>query len=265
MISPLEVEAIFAQIGLLPILRARPRLGKGTLGAAADAPKATRRALLRFLASDAWEPAADLVELDYPQVLKWVSDGKLQPPQVQALFAAVPDKELAQDLAEIADRALAWANGILPREPPDPLTGLADEPAPNLLLDFRRLWGVACNPDSVLNDLADGSLFDDQVAALQQLFPATFEDTQTAVMDTVSTMVARRGKGWKPSPTKAAYIATLRQQPTIDGDLAAAVQALYAAQAAAEEQAAPPPPKRAPAGAASVGGESTPGEKAATG
>lgn len=265
MIQPLEVEAIFAQIGLLPILRGKPRMGKGTLGAAADAPKATRRALLRFLASDSWEPAADLVEVDYPEVLKWTSDGKLQPPQVQALFAAVPDPELAQDLAEIADRALAWAAGILPKEPPDPLTGVVDEPAPNLLLDFRRLWGVACNPDSILTDLADGSLFDDQVAALQALFPASFEDTQTAVMDTVSTMVARRGKGWKPGPTKAALIATLRQQPNIDTTLAAAVQALYAAQAQAEEQAAPPPPKRAARGAANLGGESTPGEKAATG
>lgn len=265
MIAALDIEAIFTQIGLLPILRARPRIGKGTLRTAADAPKATRRALLRFLASDAWEPAAELVDLDYPEVLAWVSAGKLQPPQVDALFAAVPDKELAQDLAEIADRILPWANGIIPREPPDPLTGMADEPAPNTLLDFRRLWGVACNPSSILDDLADGSLFDDQVAALAQLFPATFGDTQQAVMDTVSTMVARRGKKWKPDPTKAVLIDTLRQRQSTDPGLAAMVQGIYAAQLQAEEQAAPPPPKRATRAGGGNDSQSTPGQEAATG
>lgn len=265
MIAALDIEAIFAQVGLLPILRARPRIGKGTLRAAADATRATRRALLRFLASDKWEPAADLVALDYDEVMAWVSAGKLQPAQVNALFAAVPDKELAQDLAEIADRILPWANSILPREPPDPLTGVVDEPPPNLLYDFRRLWGVACDPSSIMADLADGSLFDDQVAALAQLFPATFGDTQAAVMDTVSTMVARRGKKWKPDPTKGALVDTLRQRQSTDPDLAGAVQGIYAAQLQAEEQAAPPPPKRAAAGGAVNDSQSTPGEKSAAG
>ena len=265
MISPLEIEAIFAEIGLVPILRARPRLGKGSLAAAADAPKARRRSLLRFLASDQWEPAADLVDVDYDTVMAWVQEGKLQPVQVNALFAAVPDKELAQDLAEIADRILPWANSIIPRDPPDPLTGVSDEPAPNLLLDFRRLWGVACAPTSILADLADGSLFDDQVVTLAGLFPATFEDTQAAIMDTVSTMVARRGKRWKPNPTKAVLIDTIRQRQSTDPDLAGMVQGIYAAQLQAEEQAAPPPPKRAAAGAAPPGDQGTPGEKAATG
>jgi hypothetical protein len=260
-LTPLEIETTFTAIGLQAILRAKPRMGRTALRKAAELPNVVRRALLRFVASDSWEPAADLLKIDYRELLPIVSAKKLNKVQVDALNAAVPDADLALDLSNKADGILAWANGIIPREPPDPVTGQpTSDPPPGALLDFRRAWQVACDPMSVLADLADGSLFDDQVAVIALHFPETYKVTLVEAEHAIATMVARRGKSWSLGPTKAAYLRTLRQQSDIDPQLTQMMQTAYAADEAQQAQA--PKPR---AGAAPKGGgqESTPGQQAA--
>lgn len=263
MITQLEVEAVFAEMGLPAILAAKPRLSRAVLGAAGGRELSIRRRLLRFLARDAWDDASELPSVEYDQLLGLLKAGKLQPNQTQAVFGVVPDAELAQDVCELADKVIGWANGAIPRGEPDPITGqVVDEPPRDALLDFRRLWGVAINPMAVLADLGDGSLTDDQMGVLAQFYPAHLDAFRVALRDAISTMVARRGTSWSPDSTHAALIRTLEGLPPSDPAVAAAMQQLYAAQELAEQQATPPPP-RAPRQSGDNTGETTPGEKAA--
>lgn len=263
--SPLELETLFAEMGLPSILAGKPRLSKATLTAAATRERDIRRRLLRFLARDAWEPAAEMVAIDYPELLTQLSAGKLSPAQVSAVNAVVPDPEDAREICNMADAVIGWANGILPRGDADPVTGeVVDEPPKGALLDFRRLWGVAIDPMAVLADLADGSLTDDEIGVLGQFYPETQRTILALKQEAVATMVARRGKSWTPTSDKAALLGTLSGTPTINPALAATMQQIYAAQEMAEMQAAPPPPKRAPAGG-DQDAEATPGQKSSAG
>lgn len=267
------MESTFAAIGLLPILRAKPRLGKTTLEDAGNRPKSVRKRLLRFLSSAKVEPTEDLPAIDYDEVSGWLKsrpkpDGSPQymtPKQAHALFAVVPDQELATELCAMVERILDGANAVFPRSPPDPLTGqVIEEPPPGDLLDFRRAWAVVCDPSVIMEDTASGDLFDDQVLTLATHFPATYEDVKAAVVETVATMVSRRGKTWRPDPLKEAMLDTLMQRPQVDTMLAGVMQQVYGAEMAAQAQTAAPPKKRSGGSAGSdEGGESTPGQKAA--
>ena len=265
--NALELETLFAEMGLPSILAGKPRLSKATLTAAATRERDIRRRLLRFLARDAWEPAAEMVAIDYAELLTQLSAGKLSPAQVNAVFAVVPDKEDAQEICNMADAVIGWANGLLPRGDADPVTGeVIDEPPKVALLDFRRLWGVAIDPMAVLDDLADGSLTDDEIGVLGQFYPETQKTILSLKQEAVATMVARRGKSWTPTSDKAALLGTLAGTPTINPALAATMQQIYAAQEMAEMQAAPPPPKRAPSGGGGADQtEGTPGQQSAAG
>ena len=252
---------MFAAIGMDSILKGKPRLGPGKLKAAANVQLEIRRSLLRFVASDEFDPAADLPDVDYGKLLPLVSAKKLPPPLVDAVFAVVPDKELAAEVCEHADRVLTWANGVLPRGDADPVTGEVDDPPTGAIYDFRRVWQVACNPMAIVVDLGDGSLYDDQVQAAALLSPAHFKAMQETVPEVIGTMVSRRGKGWKLNPTKRAYLDTLKQQSDFDPDLAS----LMAQQSAFEEAQQPPPPAKSRSGSAPEASsqESTPGQQAA--
>ena len=262
--NPAEQEAVFGAIGLLPILRAQPTLHRHQWETAATLPVKIRQRMARFLATEAFEPAKEMPEFDYDEVLGLVSKGQT-PEQTAALFSAVPDRELATDLGLKADRLQTWANGIIPRETPsDGLNPQMEPPDPSTLADFRRVWQVAYDPMSVLDDLEDGSLFEDQVAALALLYPALWADMSQAVTDSVAKIAARRGATWQPTATKSALIGVLRQQQTIDLSLAAACQAVFAGKEAEQEAAVGQPPVTpAPEGSGLQFG--TPGQDATAG
>lgn len=261
----LEVEAIFGEMGLVSILAGKPRLSPAMLRAAGQREIVLRRRLLKFMAKDAWEPAADMVDIDYPTLLRQLS-GPLSTEQTKPVFAVVPDQELAQSVCELADAVIAWAKPLIPRADPDPVTGqVVEDPPKDALLDFRRLWGVAVNPLAVLDDLADGTLSVDQVGILGQFYPQHQTAIEVARQEAIATMVARRGKAWTLGSTKRSLMLTLMGQPTSDPAVVTAMQQIYAAQELAEMQATPPPPKARRAGGPDAGAESTPGEKAASG
>lgn len=270
--TPLETEAVFSAIGLQSILDAKPSLTRETFANAAAQPKRARKALLRFLASDGWDELEDLPEFDYEKTAQQVEPFQerpdktnwLSPQQVNALFAAVPDHELATDLVAIAEHILQWASAALPKPEVDPVTGQPEgDPAKGDLMDFRRMWAVACEPMSILRDLAQGNLYDDQIKTISELFPETYQDIKTAALAyALPAMVTRRGKNWKPSPSKAAFLATLVGRSGFDAELAQMVQAANAQDAA---QQAGPPKARPRAKSSTDSAEATPGQKAAAG
>lgn len=265
--TPEDEEAIFASIGLLPILRAKPTTHKYQWEKAAGLPKTIRRRLAHFLGSDEWAEAHDMPEFDYPETLALVS-GKQTPEQVAALHVAVPEPEIAADLLLRADRMQTWAKTIIPRPEHGGFMGLhVEDPDPSELGDFRRVWAVACDPLTVLDDLEDGSLSEDQVAAMQLLYPATYAEMSQAVTDAGAQLAARRGKDWQPSPAKVALVGVLRGTTVVDLAIAADVQAMYAQQAAQEQAAMRAQQAKAGGGGAGTSppGESTPGQDAAAG
>jgi hypothetical protein len=260
----LDLESLFAAVGLGPILAGTPSLNKGTLRQAANLPRELRKRVLRFMSSDAFQPAHDMPEFDYDQVLRLVSQGKLDDAQGRALVAAVPDHDLARDLSGFAGKIFVWANPILPRDTQPGLVGpLPSTPGVGSIADFRRVWQVALDPMSVLDDLEDGSLADDQVMALALLYPAIYGELKQAIVDQDAVMRARR-KTWEPAPQKAALLQMIRGEQQFDPELAAAVQQMYAQEQAPPQQG--PPPKRGGGGRKAQPSDAmTPGQAASTG
>jgi hypothetical protein len=270
MAEPLDAEALFSSVGLGAILDAQPTLHKYQLKEAADLPAAIKSRVLKFIASDSFKPAVEVRDFDYRKTLGILAsvprDGaalQLSQPQADALMASIPDPELAQDMAIQANRILTWADPILPRERRAVVAGgeRLDDPGAGATADFRRQWQVAVHPMTVMDDLEDGSLADDQVAALSLLYPAIYGEIRQAVTEAMASMTARKD-GWEPSPSKAGVLATLMQTQTIDPELTAAVQAIYAQETG---PAPSPQPRRKSQGGGTdlTGSELTPGERAA--
>jgi hypothetical protein len=265
--TPLDLESLFAGLGLEAVLNARPALPKYKIDAAAKLPATIRRRITRFMATEKFAPAKDVPDFEYRDVLEQVSAQKLGPEQMEALFAAVPDRELATDLGLKADEIIAWAFGIIPREDMPAAFGMvADEPGVSATADFRRVWQVAEDPMRVLDDLEDGSLGDDQIAALATLYPAIYAEMRQAITEANAALVARLGKTWEPSPLKASLLLALKMEPATDLALTAAIQAVYAQEEA--EQQAPPPRKPLRQGSGKTGeaeGGLTPGQASSAG
>ena len=261
--QPIDLESLFVAVGLDRILDAKPKLHKYELQRAANLGPEIRRRLGRFLVTPEFGPAADVPAFDYQEALKVIPAG-LTKEQTQALNEAIPDPDMAMDLGTQARAILTWADGILPREHLEPVTNEArlGTPSPTSVADFRRAWNVARDPMIVLDDLEDGSLAEDQVAALALLYPALYADIKQAAEDVNTAQVARRGQDWEPAPQKRVLLGVLLQKDLIDPELTAAVQRVYAQQAQQEQQAGAPAKK--PSGGSNQPPQ-TPGQKAAAG
>ena len=260
MSDPLTIESLLASIGPMAIFEAKPRFDKLRLERAAAYPSDIRKRILRFLSTSEFVDAEDYAGVDYHEILKLVSAGQT-PEQAHALFAVVPDHELATDIGNAANGILKWANGILPREMRDTMAGpVLDEPSEQSVADFARQWEIALNPMAVLRDLAEGCLSDDQVSALSTLYPALYAEMRQGVVDAATTLAARTKGKWEPDPLKEQFIAVLRGEPIGDLEMAAAVQTIYS-----QETQPAPAAKKPTAGSADDNGEQTPGQKAGAG
>ena len=258
----LEQESIYAAVGLDSILDADPTLHKYKLQRAADYPRSIRARVLAFMADDSFREAVDMLPWDYKKTLAEVS-AELSPEASHALVEKVPDVELATDMGVMANAALAWARPLIPRPTTDPVYGATPmDPDPSSQADFRRIWNVARDPMTVLDDLEDGSLVSDQVVALVHNFPALYAEMRGAVVEGMAAMRSRRTPTWEPTPIKAQLLGTLMQQDTTDVELAAAVQQSYAAEA---QQASAPKAKAPSPSANEDATEGTPGQKASSG
>jgi hypothetical protein len=255
--NPLDLESLLAAIGVDKVLEAKPTLHKYQVLEAAKAPQTMRAQILKFLATDDFEPSADPPDFDYDELKAQLSQG-VTTEQQAALAQAVGDPEMAQELGTEASRIVNWANTVLPRETRDSIRGPIDETPPAAALgDFARIWLVAVHPMAALDELAEGELSDDQVAALAISWPALYGEMRQAVSDSIATMNGRR-KTWEPSSAKAAQLDTLMQRDSFDAALAGAMQAVYAVP--------PAPPPAAPKAPTSddIDANETPGQRAAT-
>lgn len=259
--DPMDVESALATIGVDNVLRAEPKWSRKQVREARDLPKAMREAFDRYFSGDGFESSEALPPFDYDEVLDLVSAGQT-PEQVEALNAAVPDRELAMELGIDANRVLAWANQSIPRNKRTSLAGaeVLDQPDPESLAQFRTRWQVANDPMVVVRDVLEGCLDADQVATVALLYPALYAEMRQACVDARTAAIMEHGRDWEPPPDKAGYVGTLLQQTPTDLALASSVQQTYAQQA--QQKPKPRAQRKAPG---TDGDNLTPGQRAAAG
>jgi hypothetical protein len=263
MADPLTAESVFAVIGLDAILAGKPTLHGYHLEDAVKMPQQIRRRMASFLASDAFKPARDMATIDYRRTLAVLpATAEIAPAATAALRAVVPDAELAMELGQQAQHCVAFGAGKIPRPTPDEDTGEFEDPDAVKIGDFARVWEVARDPLSVLGDLEDGSIMEDQVEALKELYPALYAEMTQAATDARSALTARKGKNWRPNPTKKALLDVLQQKTTFDPQLFQMVQGVYA-QEQPQQQPGQAPKARKPRPRATP--EGTKGQDAAGG
>ena len=254
LVNPLDGECLLAVIGVDNVLNGKATLHKYQLLEAAALPRKIRQIMLRFLATDDVEAAEDYPEYDYAELGKLLAHGQT-PGQAASLQAAIPDPELAQELGVHANSIQTWGNGVFPRETRDTIRGpVQEQPAASTWADFCRIWQVAVDPMTIMRDLAEGCLSEEQVTVAVQHWPSLYAEMRQASVEGLAS--SKR----EVTERKTAQLHILRQETSFDAELAAAVQASYAQSAQGQ---APPKPGITPDGAKSA--DLTPGQKAANG
>jgi hypothetical protein len=227
----LHAETVLAAIGLKSILAAKPRKWSATVEEEAAAiPKKIRAHLSKFLTGR--PEAADMPAFEFDEVAKLLKppdeDAPSGPTQAAALVQAIPDHELAQDVAATATLIVNALREKLPLRTRMtwPFGDVPDPPLPLDEASFRRAWLVATDPTSVARDLAEGSLTTDMAQALAAFYPQIYQYT-TATLTELA--IAMRGK--RPNFELDAdrdRLARVLLQMEDELPLAADVQAMYA-------------------------------------
>jgi hypothetical protein len=252
--NALDGECLLAVIGVDNVLNGKATLHKYQLQEAAALPRKIRQIMLRFLATDDVDPAKDYPEYDYAELGKMLAHGQT-PEQAASLQAAVPDPELAQELGVHANSIQTWGNSVFPRETRETIRGpVQEDPAPSTWSDFCRIWQVAVDPMTVMRDLAEGCLSEEQVTVAIQHWPALYAEMRQASVEGLAS--SKR----EVTERKTAQLHILRQETAFDAELAAAVQASYA-----QSMQGQAPPKPGISADDTKAGDLTPGQKAANG
>lgn len=234
-----QASPVLAWVGLRAS-KALEALATGTESAVTDAVErafagaggiAAAKGAERFTASNYSDMAAKLNRhlVDSKPLLAGLSD-----PTLDAFAKPVMDEARARALA-----AVQTVGSALPRYdtvgPLDP----AYQPSPTELAQLNRLWDVAQDPVAVLRHLADGTITEDHVSALNAVWPAHAELIRMKALDKLADVVT------KGSPVSArlrfglALVLGRDLGRSTSGPAIAAAQAAYAMKGAQAPQAPP--------------------------
>ncbi len=109
---------------------------------------------------------------------------------------------------------------------------ISEPPPPSDMARFRRLWVVACDPLSVIDDLNEFALSRDQVTAFADLYPAVYG----TIWPITQQQIARRktvDPKYQLTHRKELLLRVLTRQENTTAALGQALQALFAQQQAA--------------------------------
>lgn len=225
----LRAETTLAAMGLEGILRAKPRrYSQSVENEAAAIPKRIRGHLARFLAGRT--EADDMPPFDYDEVAALINptdDGPDQHEQAQALVAAIPDHDLAQDVAVVVTIILNALRAKFPQRSRAtwPFGDIPEAPLPGDEAAIRRAWLVATDPTAVARDLAEGSLTADMAQALATFYPAIYQFTTGALAELAVALKAKRPSFELDHDHDRLARMLLQMEPELP--LAADVQAMY--------------------------------------
>ena len=236
MATPLGVELFTAVAGPLRLLDAKLKpIGPAEKEKAAETTTKIERELRGFLAGKVREQGEEPPERDYFATLELlaslpVTEGPGGLPAYgdadrrATLTAEAGDPSLALQYLQQCDKVITFLNEALPRERWATLTGEeAVEPSRLEQSRFWRAWEIAEDPLVVLRDLREGIVVDDQVEVMKKLWPLTYAEMTSKLLDLMSEYKAKNPK-WDVDYSKERQVETFLQISRLDPDLVAQLQ-----------------------------------------
>src|SRR5262245_37909955 len=181
--DPFAIEAILGAIGIRAFVAQELRQVHGYHVERAGKVKAEiDRKLYRFLQREEPAPTADLPDFDYDEVAGLL-DAEETPQHIEAHIAAFGDDgDTALAVRIQAQRIWGYLKQKLPRRATVGLTGPEYSRPPEIdIARFARLWAIACDPLSILEDLNEFAVSRDQVSGIADLYPQIYKAIQDAV------------------------------------------------------------------------------------
>jgi len=232
--DPLAVESIVASVGIEPFVdRTMTKVHGYHVDRAAKLAETIASKIHRFLTREEPEPAADLPPFDFDHVAGMLMLEQTPENVVREVAAFGEDLDTAVAANLVIQRIRAYLLAHVPRLIRPSLAGpISEPPPPSDVARFRRLWVVACDPMSVLDDLNEFALSRDQVTAFADLYPAVYG----TLWPIAQQQLARRktvDPKYRLTHRKEILLRVLTRQENTNAELGQALQALFAQQQAA--------------------------------
>ncbi len=265
-LNPYKVESVVAAIGFDAFASRSLRKVHGHhVDRAEGMPGEVTRKIHLFLNRDEPAAAADLPPFDFDEVVRQLEAPVLPEHVLQevAAFGEAHDMALAVNLQ--AQRIRAYLQARIPKRVYMSLAGPEPgEPPRSDVARFRRLWVIACDPLSILDDLNEYAVSRDQVTGIADLYPTLWG----SFWPTIQTQLVRRAgvePSYRLSRRKENLLRVLVRQEAPNYPLARAIQQIFAedaaAMAAAQGNPAQPIGKSPATSSDPADSATTPGEK----
>jgi hypothetical protein len=232
--NPYQVESVVAAIGFDAFAGRTLRKVHGHHVSRADKmPDEVTRKIHLFLNREEPAPAAELPPFDFAEVVKQLEAPILPDHVLQEVAAFGEAHDMAIGANLLVQRIRGYLEGKIPKRVYMSLAGPEPgEPPRSDIARFRRLWVIACDPLSILDDLNEYAVSRDQVTAIADLYPTLW----ASFWPTIQTQLVRRA-GVEPtyrlSRRKESLLRVLVKQEAANYPLTRALQQIFAEEAAA--------------------------------
>jgi hypothetical protein len=239
--NPYKVESVVAAIGFDTFASRSLRKVHGHhIDRAENMPQEVTRKIHLFLNRDEPAEAAELPPFDFDEVVKQL-DAPIHPQHVEQEMAAFGEAHtMAIDVNLKVQQIRAYLQSKIPRRVYMSLAGPEPgEPPRSDIARFRRLWVIACDPLSILDDLNEFAVSRDQVTGISELYPALWG----SFWPTIQHQLVRRSgvePSYRLSRRKESLLRVLTKQEAPNYPLARALQQIFAEDEAALQPAGNP-------------------------
>jgi hypothetical protein len=187
----------------------------------------------RFLTRTEAEEPAELPPFDFDNVAGMLMLEQTPENVVREVAAFGEELDTAVAANLVVQRIQGYLKAQIPRLIRPSLAGpISEMPPPSDVARFRRLWVVACDPVSVLDDLNEFAISRDQVTAFADLYPAVY----ATLWPIAQQQIARRktvDPKYQLTHRKEILLRVLTRQENTNVTLGQNLQALFAQQQAA--------------------------------
>jgi len=243
-LNPYKVESVVAAIGFEAFASRSLRKVHGHhISRAENMPQEVTRKIHLFLNRDEPAETAQLPPFDFDAVVKMLEAPVTADHDIEVIAAFGEAHDVAVAAHVMVQRIRGYLQGKIPRRVHMSLAGPEPgEPPRSDIARFRRLWAIACDPLSILDDLNEYAVSRDQVTGIADLYPTLWG----SFWPTIQTQLVRRAgvePGYRLSRRKESLLRVLVKQEAPNYPLARALQQIFAedaqALAAAQNPTAP--------------------------
>lgn len=257
----LKVESLVASIGLEPfVTRKFTKVHGHHLERAEGMHAEIARKIHLFMMRSDPEEAAPLPPFDFKQVAADL-EAPVLPEHVTREIAAFGEAgDLALQANLVVQRIRDYVAKAVPKRVYMSIFGPEPgDPPKSDVARFRRLWVIACDPLSILDDLNEYNVSRDQVKACSEMYPLVYA-TFWPIAQAQAVRRAGVEPGWRLSRRKENILRVLTKQEEPKLALARALQAIFAEDAAAM-QPQPAQPSKASGSKDDADSQSTPSDR----